>query len=191
MHDLMIDVEAFGKPHTGTLLQIGAIIFDRDQSLVQFEDVAPHRTFLATLSLENLDMSMIDPRTLRWWLTKTSDAARESVFSVPGIDHNEMLSQFHTYLVKAAPTRILCSQPSYDIGHIDKLYARFGRKLPWNHRAEEGTREYGRLAEEMGIFVERVDDPLHHNALADAKAQAIRYTQIWQAIRSATTRPAP
>lgn len=195
MHDLMIDVEALGKPHTGALLQVGAVLFDRAGPMAQFDALGPERTFLATIQLEHINMATVDPDTLRWWLTRTSDQARATVFPEVALEEADLLAQLHTFLVRHAATRVIASQPSYDFGHLHALYSRHDRAAPWPHWAEEGTRELVAYADDQGIRFQRMPSIIHHNALQDAIAQARDYTRLWQALRGrenlAAVSPAP
>lgn len=184
MRHVMLDVEAFGKPTTGTLLQVGAVLFDRDAPLAQFDAIGPDRRFLATIRLESVDLSRIDPITLRWWLTETDDSARSSVFTHDGIEDSELLSQFNTFMIKSDPSLVISSQPSYDIGHLYALYARHDRRVPWEHRTEHGTRELRQLAQHAGVLATDAENPIQHNAFHDALAQAKDYTKTWQALKA-------
>jgi len=188
MRHLMLDVEALGKPATGTLLQVGAVLFDRDAPMTQFDAIGPDRRFLATIRLESVDLAKIDPATLRWWLTQTDQAARESVFTEDGLEDAELLSQLHTFIIKSDPSLLITSQPSYDIGHLYALYARHDRKVPWDHRIEHGTREIHQLAEQSGIPSADFDNAIHHNAFHDALSQAKDYAATWQALQRMITR---
>ena len=184
MKHMMFDVEALGKPETGTLLQVGAVLFDRDAPLAQFDSIGRERQFLSTIKLESVNLAQIDPPSLRWWLTQTDDAARASVFIEDGVEETELLAQFHTFLVKSDPELLISSQPSYDIGHLYALYARSGRAVPWIHRIEHGTRELQQLALQAGCLPPATDNPVLHNALHDAIAQAKDYTRTWQALQA-------
>lgn len=183
MQDIMVDVEALGPASSGVLLQVGAIAFDREGAMTQFDAPSTERLFIATVSLEHIDMASIDPDTLRWWLTKTSDAARISVFTPDGSDEREVLESFHAYLSRLGPRRMICSQPSYDFGHLYGLYERHGRKIPWAFRTEEGTRQVARQAEAIGLQRHLAHNETPHNALFDAIAQARDYTRQWQGIQ--------
>lgn len=175
MNDLMFDVETMGLSTKAALVGIGAVFFNEETGLgLEF-----YRAIHLTTAVDR--GGEMDPGTVTWWLGQT-DAARNAIrFSTYHIDEAlQDLSNFITTNCNARDVRVWGCSPTFDCEKISTAMTRSGIAVPWsyfNERCYRTVRERSKsvlMDERTGL----------HNALEDAKYQALHLVKIRKAHRA-------
>lgn len=169
-NNIMIDIETLGTSANSVVLSIGAVAFGEDSLGDEFY-AAVNIDSCQELGLR------IDGKTLAWWMER-SDAARQ-VFSETGLPLPAVLHALTTSFDWAGK-KVWCNGLSFDIPILDTAYWACKLRTPW---AYYNTRDYRTKTKELEPAVLnslRLEPTLAHNALADAKAQALTLMAVWR-----------
>lgn len=164
MH-IMVDLETMGTRANAPIIALGAVKFDALSIL---------DTFYAVVSLTDVVSTgaVIDPSTVMWWM-KQSEEAR-SAFDRPGKDLSVVLADF-TKWVDPSIDGVWGNGASFDNTILAESYARIGAKAPWPFWKDRCYRTV------KGMFPGIPLDTragTHHNALDDARTQAMHLIRI-------------
>lgn len=166
MNHLMIDIETMSTRADAAITQVAGVIFDPTTGVLGAE-------FNAYARLED-GQGHIDPGTVRWWL-KQSDAARaaleEGQKTASGIE--QVLDGFRHFWLVEKPLAIWSHGATFDIPIMAAAYTRWEMDPPWGYRDARDTRT---LFDIVGKKLEELvpkREGTHHNALDDAKTQAL------------------
>ena len=171
MHDVMLDLETLGTRPGCTVLSIGAVAFDAATGLLGPE-------FHMHITRESCEAAGLleDTYTLAWW-DEQSDAAKQ-VFKecAQGERLFIALGQFGEYLetLGGEQVRVWGNGADFDNAILAHCYAVVGMRTPW---AYNKSRCY-RTLKSLHPQIEFVSQGVHHNALDDAKSQAMHAMQI-------------
>lgn len=172
MKDVMLDIETLGNGPGCVILAIGAVYFDPKRGNLG-------NTFYSAISIHD---SMgwdfrIDVDTLNWWVKEQGEAFLNvftETVSAPKIA--TVLEEFDYYLQEYGPkseVRVWGNGADFDNAIVQYAYRRLDLRVPWKYT---NNRCYRTLARMMG----RPEKKAAHNALEDAKAQALRLCQLYQ-----------
>lgn len=168
--DIMIDIETTGTEPGCAILSIGAVAFDPKAGLVGKE-------FYAKVSHESCRAAGLtdSQSTLGWW-AKQSAEARDEAFS--GQEHIANVLQALTRFVLAEGVKgnVWGHGPSFDMVNLEAAYRAVGLQAPWPFWAHRCTRT---LYEIAGVSVDR-SVGTHHNALDDARQQAVAAIEAYR-----------
>lgn len=163
MKNIMIDIETLGTSANSVILSIGAVAFDENGLTNEFyTNVNIDSCLEAGLKIEG--------RTLRWWMEQ-SDAARK-VFSLEGSSLRDALVMLRDAF-DWSDTLVWANGTNFDLPILDTAYAACGLRSPWvyNNVRDYRTLRYQLDNDEFNAL--RVRPTVAHDALADAKAQAL------------------
>lgn len=170
--DVMIDTETLGVAANSVILSVGAVSFNEE---------GLGSEFYARISIDScLAHGLhIDGNTLAWWMGQDEDARK--VFCETGLALPVVLGAL-SQAFQWENTRIWCNGLNFDLPILDTAYRACGMSTPW---AYYNTRDYRTLKNELPkpLFQSlEVKPTIAHNALADAKAQALTLIAIrkWQ-----------
>ena len=166
--DIMLDLETMGTGPDAAIIAIGAVAFDIEGGLLG-------DSFYTTISLESavVNGGVMDPSTVLWWM-KQDDAARNE-FTNPGASMPLALTLFRYWMEKLAPEagtdslRVWGNGADFDNVILSSAYRRAGLERPWGRFANRCYRTIKSL--HPHIKIDR--SGTHHNALDDAKSQAL------------------
>lgn len=167
MKHVMLDIETLDTAPSAVVLSIGAVKFDADNIdplgfhvvLDRHQQVKAART--------------ISDSTVAWWMQQ-NDHARQ-VFSQKGTPVDEALNAFSRFI---SGTEYLWGNGSdFDNVVVKTLHHSFGRKEPWSHRANRCFRTFKALFPLAGDVDCGIESFVEHNALDDAKYQALYLQQ--------------
>ncbi len=164
MH-IMIDLETMGTRPNAPIIAIGAVAFDAETIHDEFYSVVD----LADAVAEGAVMS---PDTVLWWL-KQSDAAR-AAFDRPGDPLGLTLGAFREWITKFNLDGVWGNGASFDNTILSEAYQRIGTSAPWPFWKDRCYRTMKNV--HPGVQMERAGT--HHNALDDAKTQALHLMRI-------------
>jgi hypothetical protein len=160
--DIMIDIESLGVTPGSVILNIGAVEFDPVSG--QFGN-----DFYVALDIEESQRHCgctIAASTIKWWMVQ-SEAARVASF---GNDDSTSpaaaLYMLHSFVKKR---KVWSHGPAMDVVLLEWMYRKIGIEIPWKYGDVRCTRTIYDIA---GVTINR-SNGTHHNALDDAKAQAL------------------
>lgn len=169
--NVMVDLETVGTSSYSGILAIGAIPFNCPQ---------PLETFYEKASFQSLELAgfNIDKATLDWW-SKQPQAARVEAFSGTK-DIELVLHDFASYLSALKETTgceiVLWGNGSdFDNALLTDAYDKFGIKLPWKYT----NNRCFRTLKNLFSHIKHEFVGMKHNALEDARNQAIHATKIF------------
>lgn len=171
MHNIMIDLETMGNGPSAAIVAIGAVAFDLDAQTIGDEFYA--RVDLAS-SVEH--GGSIDASTVMWWLTQ-SDAARNEIARAGGEHIAVALSNFSVWSASESAKRDMIvwgNGASFDNVILRGAYHRIDAKTPWDWWNDRCYRTV--KAQNRHVRIER--NGTHHNALDDARSQALHLLAI-------------
>lgn len=171
MNDVMVDLETMGTVAGCAILSIGAVGFDENGLGSEFYRVVYIRSCL--------DAGLfIDPETLEWWKSQ-SEEARKILTLVKSLETSiplkQALEEFNEFLTTYGDKVVLWGNGAVMDNAILLAAARaVDLKLPvkyWNHLCYRTIKETN-----PDVKFKRVGT--HHNALDDAKSQALHFVEI-------------
>ncbi len=177
--DLMIDLETLGTKKDSLILSVGIVLFDPDAAPGTLLDSFHFPMDLAAQKGGQLELSCITD----FWFQQP-DAAKAMTDLRAAVPHRqpEHLASLLENLIKRYPNaKVWGNAPSFDCDIIDSLLTRCGLGgKPWKFYNE---RDYRTLKAEFGHLVKLPKAEVAHDALSDAKAQAIGVQTIMRALR--------
>jgi len=165
MH-VMVDLETMGTRPSAPIVAIGAVKFDADH----IHDEFYINVDLGSATKEGL--GEIEPETVMWWLGQAEDA-RKALQENP---HRVMtaLYLFRDWLKPHEIEGMWGNGASFDNVILAESYARVHLEPPWPFWLDRCYRTVKKLAPSIPITREGT----HHNALDDAKSQALHLIRI-------------
>jgi DNA polymerase III epsilon subunit-like protein len=171
--DVMLDLETLGTRPGCAILSIGAVAFDRHTGALGPE-------FYMVVNRKSCEAKGLtqDQSTLDWWSRQSAEAKKvlaEAENAPNGL--GGALVQFTAYLQKFGKRDLFVwgNGADFDQPIITACYASVGYPLPWlfyNNRCYRTLRSLGNVKGEpprQGVY---------HNALDDAKTQALQAVNI-------------
>jgi hypothetical protein len=159
----MVDLETFGSTPGSVVVSIGAVGFDPVGGQLGegfYALIDPASCAAAGLTL--------DPATVSWWL-RQSDAARSALTGGGDVSLRCALEAFAGWWRRHGFTCFWGHGANFDEPLLGAAYRACGLRTPWKYSASRCTRTLFDLA---GVQPDRAEG-VHHNALDDARAQAI------------------
>ena len=178
MNNVMIDIETLGTMTNSVILSIGA---------VQFGEDGLGDEFYSTINIDScLERGLVvEGRTILWWMGQ-DDAARAA------LGQNELsLAAALQGLTNAFDwnnTLVWCNGLNFDLPILDTAYRACGTQAPW---AYYNGRDYRTIKSELDRDVFKsleVKPTVAHDALEDAKAQALTLLAIRRGTAGAVER---
>jgi hypothetical protein len=168
---VMLDLETLGTGANSVIIAIGAVKFNVEQQSLG-------DSFYAVINQESCqDIGCTtDPDTLIWW-DKQSPEAR-TVLSTPGSDVVPVLESLAGWL--HMNDEVWGNGSDFDNAMLAELYRKAMIDLPWKFW---NNRCY-RTMKNMFPRVTFMRQGTHHNALDDAKSQAVHLMRILERIQT-------
>lgn len=164
--DVMIDLETVGTGPRAAIATIAAVRFGKARLI--------GKSFYVRVDIASCLAAgcMADKETLLWWLSKDPRAAAE-LFARPRLALERALAKFGHWLGARegepnGAVRVWGNGASFDLPILASAYAATGWSLPWKFYNERCYRTLKNLFGDVKI----ARAGTHHNALADAEAQA-------------------
>jgi DNA polymerase III epsilon subunit-like protein len=176
---VMLDLETLGTAPGCAIISIGACVFDTD---------GPRDTFHRVINVHSCRLAglAVDEGTVKWWQDQTEDA-RGQTYDVAmavsgGTDLGPALHEFEAWLAPLELRKgiaIWGNGADFDQPILAAAYRACGyRSPPWRPYS---ARCYRTLKNMMPSVIP-IRDGVHHNALDDAKTQAIHAVNIIKAL---------
>lgn len=169
MNNVMVDLETLGNGSNSAIIALGAVEFD------------PTTGELGREFYENIDAQscvdfglQMDVSTVMWWMQQ-SDEAR-AAFKKGGVSLPVVLAQFEGWLPHDAV--VWGNGASFDNVILSNAYRKTHGEQPWKFWNDRCYRTLKTLRPDIPF----IRGGTHHNALDDAKTQAVHAIAILQAL---------
>lgn len=168
---IMLDLETLGTAPGSAILAIGAVKFGNSECYAAFYE----RVDLKTSVAAGLTM---DPATVLWWLQQSDEARLEITRGGGGIQWAlQQFSEWVWSLQREEPVvegeeweiEMWGNGASFDNVLLSVAYERVGLTRPWKYSNDRCYRTVKNLYPDIPLQ----RDGTHHNALDDARSQAM------------------
>lgn len=170
---MMVDLETMAVSPRSVVLTLGAVIFDPAGSGILDE-------IYFRINIDDQDKfdREINDDTLSWW-SKQDSAIMEEAFSPDDrIPLAEAMDRFHKFAWGC--DQFWSHGATFDLVILEDIYRQLGKTFPWRFWQLRDTRSVF----DLGLDPEMPQNS-KHNALADAKRQAIGVQNIYAKLRNA------
>lgn len=160
---IMIDLKTLGMAPGSALLSIGAVKFGNGEIWDQF---------YSRIDLQScVDLGLtIDPSTVFWWLAQNESARLEVAKPAPHVA--AVIQDFRMW--SGDDAEIWGNGAAFDNVLLACAAKAVGIEMPWAHRQSMCYRTVKNLYPE----IELVREGTHHNALDDARSQALHLMKM-------------
>jgi DNA polymerase III epsilon subunit-like protein len=182
VNHIMLDLETLSTSPEAAILSIGAVLFDPIENQLGREFYQ-----VVALSKSNLD-GEISSDTVKWWEAQNSEA--RSIFSDPNATPlRDVLVSFTSFIKDNCneDVQVWGNGPAFDNIILTSAYKRNGLEVPWRFRNDRDVR----TVVELGRCLRGIDPKtllpmsgVAHNALDDAKHQALYVNSIFNALKN-------
>lgn len=175
MQDVMIDLETLGTVPGCAILSIGCVAFDfKTKQLGDTFYIVVDRASCQAVGLKE------DSDTLAWWKRQADEAKQVLKDAETGVPLAEALDYLTDYLRQfgLGKVKIWGNGSDFDNAILAACYASVGKKLPWlfwNNRCY-------RTLKSVFSGPKLVRQGTYHNALDDARSQALHALQLVQQV---------
>lgn len=175
---VMLDLETWGLTPGSHIRSIGAVVFDPGKGDLGAE-------FYCNVNSMPCHGLTVDPETVRWW-HRQSDEARAVLTRRPA-DLLIALTRLSRFLGRvsrrdSAELRIWAHGPHFDCSIIEAAYRAIDRPIPWHYRSPRDCRTMLEAAA-MNPITDFPPVGTMHNALDDAKSQALGVLEAFHRLR--------
>jgi exodeoxyribonuclease VIII len=169
MNNVMVDLETLGNGSNSVIIALGAVEFDHATGELG-------REFYENIDAQScVDFGLqMDVSTVMWWMQQ-SDEAR-AAFKKSGVSLPVVLSGFERWLPHDAV--VWGNGASFDNVILSNAYRKTHGEQPWKFWNDRCYRTLKTLRPDIPF----VRGGTHHNALDDAKTQAVHAIAILQAL---------
>lgn len=167
MH-VMVDLETMGTRPNAPIIAIGAVMFNSNAILDEF---------YVNVDLEsavNDSQAVVDPKTVLWWMEQSGEA--RSALRADKENILNALYDFREWIKPVDPDGVWGNGASFDNTILSETYRRMNLTPPWYFWQDRCYRTMKGMYPQ--ITMER--SGVHHNALDDAKSQALHLIKIWR-----------
>lgn len=165
MSHIMLDLETLGTDSDAVIMSIGA---------VSFNDDGIHGEFYCNIDIQScLDAGLsVTGRTIEWWLNQDDNA--RGALNRDTVTIKQALITFSKWYLDHTGYFVWGNSSTFDNVIIKNAYKAVGIDPPWEFWKDQCYRTIKFLNEDIGF--ERVG--VHHNAVDDAKSQALHLIKI-------------
>lgn len=169
----MIDMETLAVSPRAVILSLGAVHFDP-----YGDQIYDELYFKIDLDDQDKLNREIDPNTIEWWGKQDPEIMEEAFSSSNRIPLIEAVERFHKF--SWGCDKFWSHGATFDLVIIEDLYRQLNKPLPWNYWQLRDTRTLFDLGHDPEMTKES-----KHDALADARRQAIGVQNIFRKLRNA------
>jgi DNA polymerase III epsilon subunit-like protein len=165
----MVDLETLSTNLNAAILTLGAVVFD------PFDSTKPMQELYLRIELEDQESAgaIIDSSTLEWWSKQSPEIIEEAFGPENRIPIADAMKQFRKFVWNC--DKIWSHGATYDLIILQLVFDRLKMPYPWSYYNMRDTRS---------IFALGIDPAMpqaqKHNALEDAKRQAIGVSNVYK-----------
>lgn len=165
---LMVDLETLDTKTTATILTLGAVRFDPFNN-------SPMKELYLRVDIDSQDVlgCTVSEDTLGWWKKQDTSIMEEAFDPRNRIPIHEVINQFHALAWNC--DAFWSHGATFDLMILQNIYDRLGRTYPWNFWQMRDTRTLFDIG-----FEPDMPQNAKHNALEDAKRQAIGVRNVYR-----------
>jgi hypothetical protein len=175
MPNFMVDLETLSTEGNAAIVSIGVVQFSGKGLGEEFYRTVDWATSIQAGGDVNTD-------TLKWWMGQ-SDAARQAILKKGSPSLFQALQELTVYFAKCGAdkggTIIWGNGGDFDNPILAAAYKSVNLEVPWNFW---NNRCYRTMKEMLGKKIPMEKSGVQHNALADAKQQALHLVKILNAM---------
>lgn len=165
-HHCMLDLETLGTRPGDVVLSIGACLFDKEEGV--------YSTFYRTIDVESSRaLGLKSQKSTREWWAKQSPEAQAQAFAGE-MPVAQALEEFRLWLPPAERLLVYGNGADFDLPILAAVFRAAQKDTPWSPWAGRCYRTLKNLCPDVKI--ERLGT--YHNALDDAKSQALHLLKI-------------
>ena len=178
--DIMIDLETLNTTPDSTILTIGAVKFDPFGSEIKEPDMD---SFYCRVDLDSCDRIGLTTNddTIAWWANQSKEAQAAAFDPEDRIDIEEAFARLYKFCWGAK--RVWSNGSTFDIIICEHVFRKVNRAIPWKFWEVRDVR----TAFDLGINPHRPPVTAHH-ALEDAWNQAVGIQNVYNTLRTSTTK---
>lgn len=169
--DVMLDIETFGNTSTAAIVQVAAVLFDRNTG----KEIDSFKAEVDPVSSVDAGMTM-DAQTVMWWLQQ-SKPAQKSITKQPRGSIREVLTNFNTFISRHEPNPrnvIVWCHATFDFPIMENAYKLLNINSPWHYRSARDLRTLVDLGG-VDVYNDYANNGTAHDALDDCRFQ-VKYT---------------
>lgn len=163
MAHVMVDLETQGIRPTSIILSLGAVVFDPATG----KTGAEFYRNVEVASCEAIGLTR-DKSTMDWWLEQSAEA--RAALEPDQKPVTDVIRDFTAWWKEASGTHPWSHGATFDVAILENIYQQLGLNAPWDFWNVRCCRTILACANRK---IYRPKDSVHHNALDDAKAQAV------------------
>lgn len=175
MQHIMLDIETLGTASNSVILSIGAVEFDKSGKLGK-----EFHTHIEPVSCTNAGL-VIDPDTVMWWMAQNEEA-RNNLIESPKVGLMAALNNFND-VFDWEGKEVWANGASFDFPILKNAYKAVNIISPWQFWRERCFRTYKSTLPAGIIKACTVKAAVAHDALSDAKSQALTCAGFLKAIQ--------
>jgi hypothetical protein len=178
--DIMIDLETLATSTDAAILTIGAVKFDPFGREAQEPSMTP---FYVRVDLDSCDEIglVTNDDTIAWWANQSKEAQEEAFNTDDRIHIRDAFEQLYKFCWGAK--RVWSNGSCFDIVICEHVFKKVNRAVPWKFWEVRDVR----TAFDLGINPQRPPVTAHH-ALQDAWNQAVGIQNVYNTLRTSTTK---
>jgi hypothetical protein len=178
--DIMIDLETLATSTDAAILTIGAVKFDPFGREAQEPSMTP---FYVRVDLDSCDEIglVTNDDTIAWWANQSKEAPEDAFNTDDRIHIRDAFEQLYKFCWGAK--RVWSNGSCFDIVICEHVFKKVNRAVPWKFWEVRDVR----TAFDLGINPQRPPVTAHH-ALQDAWNQAVGIQNVYNTLRTSTTK---
>lgn len=178
--DVMIDLETLATSTDAAILTIGAVKFDPFGMDVEEPAMDSFYVKVDVDSCHEIGLVTNDD-TIAWWANQSKEAQEEAFSPDNRIHIVDAFNQLYKFCWGAK--RVWSNGAAFDVVICETVFKRINKAVPWNFWQVRDVR----TAFDLGINPNR-PPVLKHHALEDAWNQAVGIQNVYNTLRTSTTR---
>lgn len=164
---VMLDLETMGNGSNSAMIAIGAVAFDDNNVVDEFYTQI-------NLSSAMRQGGFVDGSTIMWWLKQSGEARGAFSNNDNAPDLMSALNAFDSWCEKVKVGEVWGNGAMFDNAILGNAYKSNGLTIPWKFWNDMCYR----TVKNMNKHVELNRVGTHHNAVDDAKSQALHLIEI-------------
>ncbi len=179
---VMVDIESLGRRAGCAITQIGLVEF--------FPSLTGERCLGAGMCVEVSAKDCarfglaLEAETLGWWIDRARDGREVPGFTREASPLDQALCEVRRFFAVRddRPVLVWCRGASFDFPILKEAFRVTGQEVPWRYHEERCARTFCALPWVPQVDHEERAAGVAHDALADAKAQAMELCEAWRAM---------
>lgn len=171
-YEVMIDIETLSTQTNASIVSIGAIKFNRNDSKLEDIDTLKKngKTFYERITRSSCDCLNlhVDTATISWWRKQSKESQYEAFYNTDRISIVEALKKLSFFLSDCDK---FWSQGSFDYNVLENVYNKANITIPWKFWQIRDSRT---IFDFTGVDIKKINySGIAHNSLDDCYKQIL------------------